>query len=228
MLSRNSSAARRRWKQWLRRLRPQLTDLVVGDHVYHRMREIVQANPDIQTPGILHGWIVDNYVDSTAIGIRRMCDRDFASLSMWRLIHDIAVHHKAVTRASYVHGFPREGKDSGHGDFDSWAGAGAKFLPRSVPESDLVRLEQSEDPIRTLVNKRIAHLDRASKRRKWPYFKDLGESIELLEVLYLKYQLILTGAFQETMLPMDVERNDWQRVLKSAWLREQRRPPGQP
>jgi len=197
---------------------PQLTDLVIGDYVYRRTRAIVESNPGIQKPGLLHGWIVDNYVDATAIGIRRMCDRRFESLSMWHLIHDVTVNHRAVTRASYVHRFPAEGKAAGHCGFDSLAGVGAEFLPRCIPESDLARLQRSETSIRTLVNKRIAHLDRSNRTRQWPYFRDLGESIELLGVLYFKYQRILTGVVQETLLPSDVARNDWERVLESAWI----------
>jgi hypothetical protein len=58
----------------------------------------VAANPKVATPNTLHDWISFNYTHASAIGVRRMTDRDKRSISMVRVLLDIRHDAESITR----------------------------------------------------------------------------------------------------------------------------------
>lgn len=197
----SSKSIRKRWRHWLERLEPEITELQVSRHLFEEIREIIAANKKIQGPDDVHRWLFRNYAHTAAVGIRKMTDADKRSISLSRLLEEIEAHHTAVTRETCVSWYPKRIRRAGHSFFDEVAGNGRDILPASVPARDRRHLARAEKRNRIFVNKSVAHLDRRNLRRKLPKFNELHATIDLVEELFRKYKLLLAGACADPLLP---------------------------
>lgn len=211
---------RRKWRGWVTRVEQELTNPVISRHIYNQVRKIVLANPDIRRPSDFHIWLVHNYFVATSVGIRRLTDADARSVSLTRLLHDIQRHSCALTRVSYVRPFPVWLKHAGSRQFDRFAGPGNTSLDPRIPQDDLKRIETKEKRIRKFVNKRVAHLDRRNRRFRPQRFDELDSMITLLERLFLKYKLLLTGISISSNTLLPTWAYDWKAILREPWLRD--------
>jgi len=214
---------RRKWRRWVKRIERDVLDLIIARHIYEEIGTVVRANPDIQRPSDVHSWIARNYGIATVVGIRRLTDTRSDSVSLARLLSDIASNAAAVTRESHVSHYPAHLRRAGEHWFDKFAGPGNDTLPTSVPQRRLRQLKAAERRIRQLVNKQIAHLDQKNVRRKPILFEEIHDVVTLIERTVIDYNVLLNAASpQPTLLP--TWQYDWMRVFYQPWINSP--PPG--
>ena len=207
---------RRRWRRWIKRLEPEVKELVVSMHIFTETRAIVAANREIQTPDEFHDWWSRNYAWAASVRVRQVCDVDPRSVSLVRLLKDIARTPGSITRRCFARPYRAEIQWVAERRFDTIAGKGAVRLPASVPAKDLKQLRQAESRIRVFVNKQVAHLDRMNRRRKLPKYSELHGAITLIERLYVKYERLLLSRGPGKLLPTWLD--DWRSVFRKPWL----------
>lgn len=210
---------RQKWRRWLKRIERDVLDLIIAQHIYEGIRTIVASNADIQRPGDVYRWISRNYGTAMVVGIRRLTDRRLDSLSLVRLLKDIADHSDAITRESHVCHYSKSGR-RGAGDrwFDSFAGRGKRTLPKSIPRSHLRRVKLAAERIRRLVDTRIAHLDQKNVPRKPLKFTDIHNAIRLIEQTTIQYKLLLNAVSpQPSLLP--IWQYDWWELFYKPWVK---------
>lgn len=100
--SRHARAKRRRWRSWLERIYRDVIYLAHSKRIYAGLGEIVRANRKIQIPSDFHDWASRNYGISTALAIRRLTDDRSDSVSLVRLLSEMARSPEVLSRASYV------------------------------------------------------------------------------------------------------------------------------
>ncbi len=65
-----------------------LTNAAHIDNVFWQIQAIFENNPEINTGGIFQEWLVDTYVDSITVRLRRLADKGKKKISLWRLLED--------------------------------------------------------------------------------------------------------------------------------------------
>lgn len=215
---------RRKWRRWVKRLRPEVQDLVVSRYIYEVLGRIVQANKLVQSPNDFHTWVSRNYAFTAAVGVRRLADltQPRRTISMAILLDDIARHPAAITRTSHVRRYSPDMRDAGEWWFDKFAGKGEKTLSSSIPTEDLRQITSAQQRIRVFVNQRIAHLSKRNTRRLPLKLREVHDTIGLIERTYLRYTILLEASAPPTLLP--TWQYDWKSVFYRPWIESP--PPG--
>lgn len=63
---------------------------------------MVEAKPALQVPSPFYSWMQRSYVMGQASAIRRLVDWDGRTISLIRLIEEIADHSEVLSRRRYV------------------------------------------------------------------------------------------------------------------------------
>lgn len=218
--SKQAASIRARWRRWMSRIHIELADLVISNHIFIEVRDIVRANKHIQSPYDFHRWLVNNYAVATGIGIRRLMDPRKDVVSLYRLLKDIGDSSGVVTRKSHVSFYSQDTRHLGHRFFDSIAGRGQMCLPSHIPIADLKRLKLAHKRIRTLVNKKFAHLDAKNLQLKPPTVDEAHDVVSLFEKTFHKYETLLTGNSPITLLP--AWQYDWKTVFVHPWIEQKK------
>lgn len=71
-------------------------------NVYREVGAIVQANRRVQVPSSLFGWMRRRHIETMTLGIRRLVDWDRCTISLVRLIEEIAGHLEVLTRRRFI------------------------------------------------------------------------------------------------------------------------------
>src|SRR5712671_5668152 len=93
---------RRRWKEWLWRMRGDLTDLLGKREIFWELQEIAKENPKVLSPGSFFDWMCRNYIVAITVGVRSFMDQSRDSHSLWRLLYEILENPGVIDRASHV------------------------------------------------------------------------------------------------------------------------------
>jgi hypothetical protein len=204
--------------RWLRRWRVIFDDIKTIAHhrdLYRQVTEIVQANPALHVVSAFYDWMQLAYATGQASAIRRLVDWDTRTISLVRLLEEIADHPEVITRRRFV-GWYRGHLPArfGHGDFDRLAGAGADTIAPRLIEKDRRELLTAHRRVRLYVNKHVAHRAR-HPMRKLPTFDDLDRCVDVLERLGKRYSLILRA---EGTSVVPVILGDWKRPFRVPWI----------
>ena len=216
--AKDHSIARRRWRSWLPKMMPDLSDLLGKKEIFWELQGIAKQNPEILTPGAFFDWMCRNYMTSVAIGIRSFGDLDRRSHSLGRLLYEIIERPGSISRRSHVslyRGMP-DGAFYGNSSFDHIAGANRPYLSYRIVRHDLRDLEDTLERIRLYVNKRIAHRTGAGAFRKPPTLNQLDEALDSIDELYCKYNLLLTASGLTTCFA--TRQYNWRSVLYEPWI----------
>ena len=143
-------------------------------------------------------------------------DHDRRSLSILRFLEDILANVSVVTRDAYVAMYRPEHRDLAHRHFSTLVSGKHKALPPSVVRRDLRLMERAERRIRTFVNKRLAHLELRTRRRRLPKYGELSQTVQLMESVLLKYRRLLCADSPTTLLP--TWQYNWKQVFYVPWV----------
>lgn len=189
---------------------------MISCHIFEEVRDIASSNPQTYDPNDFFSWLAHNYATSVALGIRKLMDHDRRSLSLVRLLEDILANPKVVTRASYAAMYRSEHRDLADGHFTALVGGKHKALPSGVIQRDLRSMRRAERRIRIFVNKKLAHLELKTRRRRLPKYGDLIQTVRLLESVLLKYRSLFSADAPTTLLR--TWQYNWKQVFFLPWI----------
>lgn len=222
MTQKKKERLRQKWKRWLRRIQRDLADLLISNDIFKGLRDIVNANSQIQSPATIHKWVVVNYAERVAVGTRRFIDTDERSVSLYRLIEDIAKNPEAISRNWYVSQYSRRMRVTGaaDSDFEQFANKGESVVNPHGLRQDMARLKHSTKRMKCFVDKWVAHCDLNQEQYTRPTFDDVDSALDDIDKLFCKYYMLLTRNGLMTCKP--ALAFDWQEPLRYAWIPDQR------
>lgn len=216
---------RQRLKEWLDLIYKDVQDVIVDNHMFWEVQEILKKNPSLANmPNLFNQWMASNFIQSAAVGVRRQADRGADCVSLHRFLTEIAEHPSLVSREYYVSlydgvNLPKNfATEFANHNYDELVGAGKSQPDVADIRSEIDTLQAQTDGIRHYVNKRTAHYDMRGLQKPIPTFDDLSACLSLFEKLIKKYHNLLTGAALTSLLPTFLD--DWQAVFRSAWIED--------
>ena len=209
---------KRKWKRWLDKIGQYLGVLLTSYEVYEDVKKIVYKNKKIQKPALLHNWINNNYLHTVYTGIRRLGDKDKRTVSLYRLIEDIYNHNSAITRKDYISGYPKWMREKGmaDADYNTFASKTSDILSKAKLKKDLKNIQREIRTIKNYTDKWIAHLDLKRKQIKRPTLKDIKMSLNCLDKIFCKYNMLITRGGMITRKPSLAI--DWKESLRYPWI----------
>jgi hypothetical protein len=205
--------------EWLGKIYSDVQDLLVADYVFWEFQKIVDDNPRFkEASGLFTEWMASNFINATAVGVRRHAKGGDDTISMKRFLDEVESYPALVSRAYYRTHFVDAApwlKESGEHDFDRLAGAGIDQIPVALVQRQKADLARSVQDIEHYVDRRIAHYDKRHLARPVPALGDMTKALAVLEKLVMLYWLFLKGSSMATMLP--TIQFDWQDIFRFTW-----------
>jgi hypothetical protein len=203
-----------KWTRWLDQVHEEVVQLAVARDIFWSVQRLIRENEDLRQPSSFFRYLGDTYISHVLMGIRRQAKSDNRSISLARLLAEIADDHTRLSRKAHK-ALYESAPDLADSTFDHFCDRpGAEFLSKSVVLRDIEEMKSSLQTCEKFADKRIAHRDRKDPK-KVPKFSDVDQSIDVLDRLYCKYLLLLRAHSMETVMP--VYQYDWQVVFDVAW-----------
>ena len=171
-----------KWVEWIDTIAKETIGLFGFRDYWRGLAQMTQANPDIP-PSTIFNVLAIWYGSAMMIGIRRQTDRRSDSVSLWRLLTEMAQRPDVITRSRHVAVWVGDGYDAdwrsreGDKSFTTFAGEGAETIPPDRMLADRQRLRDVAEPIIRHVNKRSRIETRTS--RPFPPSRRTARSIAL-------------------------------------------------
>lgn len=214
------SRLRRRWRRWLPSMKNDLSILLGKREIFWELQEVAQENQRILRHGSFFNWMCTNYIAAVSMEVRRFQDSSRDVRSLWRLLYEIYENPGVVNRRSnrcLYRGVTIDPSfDIANLSFNNVVGKNKDVLPQRDVLKDLRNIESSSDRIRKFVNKRIAHRTPLGELRRLPIFNELDHSMDTIDRIFCKYNLLLTAEGTESMSA--TRQYDWMEVLHEAWV----------
>jgi len=211
---------RTRLIRWLEVIFSDVEDLLLDNHMFWELQEIVRNNRQFaEASGLFTQWMASAFVQATAVGVRRQAKANDNSVSLKRFLIEVQKYPSLVSREHYMSLY--EGMEAwltelGQRDFDRVAGEGSSHLPVTLAEEHLSELDQAVKKIEHYVDKRIAHYDKGLLACSTPTFADLSNALKTIEKLVVLYWKLLKGTSMTTML--SIIPFDWHDIFRFAWV----------
>lgn len=210
-----------KWQSWLdNRIRPDLVTVYAYRDTFNEVVRIAADNeqlPDSYFWDFLRG----TYATSLAVAVRRQADVDPRTITLARLLTEIASDAPRLTREFWVGMWepgPRPiGLTVAENAFaEQWAGNMGDHLDPAIPNADLADLRSKTDAVTRYVDQHVAHSD-AKPRSAIPTFADLDAAVDCLGYLFQKYGNLLTASMYPGLVP--VHQDDWLAIFRQPWIR---------
>lgn len=192
---------RAKWRHWIKRISDSVSMLVLDDYIFRKSIEAARKGNEIKPSNQAYQWAIRAYATHSAVGIRRILDHDDRTYSLLLLLRKIERNPQVITRRSFKLRYSKSNKELAEEDFDDIAGRGAKYLPRSVVQADLQKIETESNKIKPVVDKVMAHRDRRPKGLSRPTWQQLQDAISEVDRMCVRYCLILNQQSITSMLP---------------------------
>ena len=218
----NEAERRQRLISWLEVIYADVEDLLLDDHIFWSLQELIAGNPRFkQSPGLFTQWMASSFIQATAVGVRRHAKGDDDSVSLKRFLREVKKFPGLVSRAHYL-SFFADAEDwlrqSGAQGFDRMAGKGAASIPTTLVDEHLAKLDAAVSGIEHYVDRRVAHYDKRGLAKPTPTLGELTAALRVLEELVMFYWLYLKGSSMSTMLP--TIQFDWEAIFRFQWMAE--------
>lgn len=197
-----------------------LSHLLGKREIFWELQEIAKENQRILEHGSFFNWMCTNYIAAVTMGVRGFRDQSNNVRSLWRLLYEILENPGVINRRSHralYRGTPNGPDfDMANSTFDSVAGKGRNVLAQRDVRTDLRDLEDTSDRVRKFANKRIAHRTTAGQLRRPPNFNELDQSMDTIDRIFCKYNLLLTASGMSSAFA--TRQYDWMEVLHEPWI----------
>ena len=235
-----------KWRAWLRTIRKEVSDLVIGRHVFWEVQKIIRENSTLQKPSTFYTWMGSAYAAWGPIGVRRQLDLDRRnrSLSLTRLLEEVRQNTRIISRQRFVDIYARKlmgpgAQEDSHSDQTGSRERGAYALSRveaaeiasscfdkyAGAGSTHLSTDQVERDLCELSSKTEKVRAFADKKiahldqkppTELPTFDELDECIAFLEHLVLKYEMLFEASAPPTLLP--TWQYDWKAIFYQPWI----------
>lgn len=204
---------------WFETIKRDVQDLLLDDHVFRELQEIVKANPAFkECSGLFTDWMASCFAQATAVGIRRQAkERD--GISLKRALNEIKNYPILISREHYLRLFDGKSEhliELAEEDFEEIADESGSHLLPEVVDRHIEELNEALRVIEHYVDRRIAHYDPRGLAERIPTFDDVTLALAKLESIILFYRRFLTGEGMSELLPQP--QFDWQDVFYFPWI----------
>ncbi len=217
------------WIEWLHIIEKDIYELLMLRYVYLEVKNIVDANPKIQTDGYFYQWLGITYSKTASIGVRRQVDARLDVISLGRLLADIQHSPEILSLARFESMYTKDYNPNteeerlfynleqtrAEEEFRQFSGKVQVHVDPSSVSNDLIQLRLTCQPIVKYVNKRVAHRDE-KHFTTYPTYPELDRAIDHLSDVLKKYELLIRGVLYDgkNVTP----QWDWKEVFKMAWI----------
>jgi len=170
--------------------------LVIHRRIFRQLCDAWNRNLETQPARELWTFMYDGYVAFAPMAIRRMVDSSKDSVSVWNLLTDIKKpkHLPLVSRESFLASYGDLRHFTAYqmlnAQYDSITDGKRDLTPGKVDEH-LALLKRVTDPVRTLVNKAIAHSDENAIPQTT--IGDINTAVDTIAIILDKYSWLLRG-----------------------------------
>jgi hypothetical protein len=206
-----------KWLRWLGEAENDLIGVAWNRAIYRELGRIGDANPEIP-PSAFFEFLGEAYATTQAVAVRRQAEHNPQGSSFGTLLREIKDDSARLTRERYIglHG-DEDAREWAAGAWDQHFGGGVSdHLDPAIVEQDIAGLTAAAEPVKTYVDKHIAHRD--NRRSDPPTFADLNKAIDTFEALVGRYGNLLRGAGLVQLEPTPQE--DWTAVFRVPWIKE--------
>jgi len=211
------------WAEQLKRLTAELNHLAHVDNVFWQVQAIIAADAALNVGDVFQQWIGTTYVSTIVTGLRRLVDKRFGSLSLFRLPDRMGASCSVIlTRDRFVCGWETQLRGYANRSFDELGGRGLNYIPRSAIESRRKRLRQALEPVIEYANEHVTHLREAPKGVEITFHQVRLGLVEAFVVTRWCSILIAGG---EPISPVPAIQTNWLEVFRRSWLPASTPPP---
>jgi hypothetical protein len=204
------------WKNEFNEITDDLIDIVENQFIFHRIGEIIQANPKINQDNFFWDHLRANYSAAMVVGIARQVDENRQVISFMRLLKDIERNATIITKKCFADQHePNLPRQIGEAHFAESFGSGVALDP-AIVKQDVADLASITAGIEKYRHTRIAHKAKDPSARTSLTFKDLDDAVDHLAKLITKYQLLLNQAGMPNLMP--AIQYDWEAILRTPWI----------
>lgn len=218
-----------KWRRWLDgtddETNGKITNEVIAMHARRTpWREIteLEKGDGLPSPGAYWWeWVVDCYVVTQSIAIRRQLDQGPNALSLGRMLREMVDHPGVVTRELWLSNWSTQNDEHqawiANKQWDeNFAGkADPDVLDPDRVAADLQALVDGGAKMRGYVNRHIAHVDRRGSKTL-PTYGDIDEAVDFIGSLFRRYYGLMMAASWTQLEPSF--QHDWAAPLRTAWL----------
>jgi hypothetical protein len=197
-----------KWEDWVEKIRLDLLRLNRDWLMWTDMAPTLQrAGGDL----VFLGHYAQMYIDSQAMMVRRLVDVDKQSVSLGRLLEQLADRPDVTTRDRYVGHYPPVGHEGAGSEFDRDWNDGKGRLLAQKPLDDLAELQRAAQLVTRLADRTVAHLDTRGLDVNVT-FGDLDRAREALTLTFRRYATLVTGRYPGHCYP---SLTDWKAPFRA-------------
>lgn len=205
-----------KWKRWVETIASDVEYLLTSRYILKETAAIVRSNDSLPKTSSFLKYFEIWYADSMIVGVRRQVKTNDDSISLARLLDDMLSNPEIISR-DYYRSFSLSGAQDPEVDaeFDKIAAPGKDHIDPDIIENDLNRLKQLAKSCEAFGDRQVAHLDKRGAPNA-PTYKELDETLNLLEVLLQKYKHLVTGMW--LLSAVAYIQDDWKAIFRQAWI----------
>ncbi len=187
--------------------------------LWRGLAEITQA-ANLPASGIFDAFGVW-YATTQTSSVRRQLDRRRDTVSLRRLLDDIAQHPRVASRERHIAVWLRKGPDpqleaDAHENFDRFAGGRDRdHVDAAGVRADIERLEAAGSVVEKYAHEAVAHTA-AEQTHEVPTFDELNRAIDQIGELAQKYASLLKAVMIARLEP--VIQYDWKAPFRQPWI----------
>lgn len=211
-----------RWERWNAHLEMIIQETYRAHHyrqLWRGLAEITQA-ANLPASGIFDAFGVW-YATTQTSSVRRQLDRRRGTVSLRRLLDDIAQHPQVASRERHVAVWLSEGPDpqreaEAHENFDRFAsGRDRDHVDATRASADIEQLEAAGSVVEKYASEAVAHMA-AEQTHEVPTFDELNRAIDQIGELVQKYASLLKAVMILRLEP--VIQYDWKAPFRQPWI----------
>jgi hypothetical protein len=207
-----------RWNSWLDAVGAEILSTAHFDNVFWQVQAVLGANSEINKGQAFPQWIRHAYIQTMMASLRRLVDRTSGTVSLHRLLADMARHCTVLSRERYcaMHG---EGEGA-----DAWFTDLADGEHDHIPRGRILALSEGLDSAVETVAKYANHAVAHRSERPVDFSVTFGDGRVALAQATFVYEwclLVLRSQAMATCVPSI--QGDWLSCMRVPWL-----PPGAP
>jgi len=205
----------KKWIKCLGIIEVEVQQLLIARDIFWTVQDLIKRNKRIQKPSSFYRYLGDTYVSHVLMGIRRQIKIDGQSISLARLLSEIASDPQRISRSYYKTLYKNSVvEDHADRDFNKFCGDDPSCISAQMVKQDLRHLEEVTKKCENFADRRIAHRDKR-KPNVLPKFIEVDECIEVLDKLCVKYHLIFHAAWKKSLMP--TYQYDWLQIFNEPW-----------
>jgi hypothetical protein len=231
------SERRERWRTWIDGpIRTNVLKMFLQRDAYMKVTGMLAANKSLPDS---YWWefMVDTYITTQAMAVRRQADEDRRVASLRRIMIELETRPQLLSREYWTGLWRDDPEDSEWTQREaerSWAkqyaGSTGDYIDPAIPAADMETLTSATSKVNRFVNRHIAHsqstihqpdprepahVDAASPDTTLSA-KEVHEVVDVIGDLFKKYYNLFTASSYVFLVP--VIQHDWLAAFRVPWM----------